>query len=478
MKIRNRITLLFTVITASLLLIFAASIYYSARENREKEFYALLKKEAITKANLLFNAQIDQEILQNIYRNNRQWLSEVEVAIYDTAFNLLYHDAVDLDFVKETPEMIETICKRQELKFYQNGWQVIGIPFQHNSNTYAITAAAYDQYGYNKLNNLLKNSLFIFVLSIILIYLAGRFFSKKAFGPVKEMTDKARMISASHLHLRLTTPASRDELAELARTFNDMMDRLEDSFESQKNFVYHISHELRTPLSAIITELELSLQNNSNVDAYRQAMTNALQDARKLARLLNTLLDLAKASYDRAAIAFRIHRIDEILLDACRQVQQANPSYRVTINFDQDIENEDQISVTGNEYLLKTAFVNLMENGCKFSPDHACTVHIGVSCRKEQAEKPNSPIEPFSTIVLRFEDRGIGIAESDMVYLFRPFYRGRNIQYAEGVGLGLYLSEKIIRLHKGNISVISAPGEGTTFTIELPAITAGPADSL
>ena len=97
MKIRTRLTLLFTLTTATILLIFAAIILISANKNREKEFYALLKKEAVTKANLFFNAKVNSKTLQDIYRNNRATLNEVEVAIYTSSFQLLYHDAVDID---------------------------------------------------------------------------------------------------------------------------------------------------------------------------------------------------------------------------------------------------------------------------------------------------------------------------------------------------------------------------------------------
>ncbi|MCS7075003.1 MAG: two-component sensor histidine kinase, partial [Bacteroidia bacterium] len=118
MKIRTQLTILFTVFTATILLVFACIIYFSAKENREKEFYSLLKKEALTKANLLFNAKIETQTLQNIYRNNREILNEVEVAIYDSSFTLLYHDAVDIDFVKETPEMITEVYQNNEKYFY------------------------------------------------------------------------------------------------------------------------------------------------------------------------------------------------------------------------------------------------------------------------------------------------------------------------------------------------------------------------
>jgi len=452
MKIRTRLTILFTLITATILLAIAYVIYFSAKKNREREFYSILKKEAITKANLFFNAKVDTKTLQDIYRNNREILNEVEVAIYDTGFNLLYHDAVDIDYVKETPEMINEIFQKGEIQFYQQDWQVVGLRYEYNNKNYIITATAIDQYGYNKLNSLLKNSIIVFIISIIFIYLAGLYFSKKAFDPVKDMIEKAKVISVTNLDLRLNSNGSKDELDELANTFNEMLNRLENSFDAQKHFVSNISHELRTPLAAIITELELSTNKEKSVAEYKSIIQNALGDAKKLVRLLNGLLDLAKASYDPSEIAFKPIRIDEILLDAREQVQQANSDYKIEIVFEQEFENENQISINGNEYLLKVAFANLFENGCKFSKDRQSSVFISFERDKIQ---------------LRFTDNGIGISENDLNYIFTPFYRGENKIYAEGNGIGLALTHKIILLHKGTISVSSKQNEGTTFYVEL-----------
>lgn len=452
MKIRTRLTLLFTLITATILLVFAFVTYYSAKDNREKEFFVVLQKEAITKANLFFDAKVDATTLQDIYRSNRKVLNEVEVAIYTRNFQLLYHDAIDIDLVKETPEMIEGIYQNGAMQFYQEEWQVVGLPYEYEGGTYIITATAYDQYGYNKLDSLYRTISIVFIISILFIYVAGRYFSKRTFKPITEMMEKARRISANQMDLRLTADGSKDELSELAHTFNDMLNRLENSFEAQKHFVSNISHEMRTPLAAIIAELELSLNKKRNVEEYKSAVQYALSDARKLARLSNSLLDLAKASYDPSEIAFKTIRIDEVLLDARQQVQQSNSDYSIDIHFENDFESDQEISIQGNEYLLTTAFVNLFENGCKFSDNHQSTVSLSFNSE---------------AIKLRFIDRGIGISPEDLKNIFIPFYRGDNKEYADGNGIGLSLSRKIIELHNGTISVSSSISQGTTFLVKL-----------
>jgi signal transduction histidine kinase len=276
------------------------------------------------------------------------------------------------------------------------------------------------------------------------------------------MTEKAKIISATNLDLRLNSNGNKDELSELANTFNEMLCRLESSFDAQKHFVFNISHELRTPLAAMISELELSLGKERNIAEYKATITNALNDAKKLVRLSNSLLDMAKASYDPAEISFKHLRVDELLLDARQQVQKLNPDYKIDIAFEQDFENENQITINGNEYLLKVAFANLIENGCKFSKDNSCRVSINLN----QKYPNHNP----SYITLQFKDNGIGIPENDLENIFYPFYRGDNKAFADGIGIGLYLTKKIIHLHKGTIGVSSKQNQGTAFTVVLKTI--------
>ncbi|MCS6967717.1 MAG: ATP-binding protein [Cytophagales bacterium] len=450
MKIRQRLALTFTTLTTVILMLFALVAYYAASVAREKEFYNLLQKEAITKANLFFNAGIDAFTLQSIYHTNRKILNEVEVAIYDTAFQLLYHDAVDIDFVKESPEMLASIFSRKMLKFYQQRWQIIGIVYQYQGNSYAITAAAYDQHGYNKLHAL-QSTLILALLAVIGIsYGIGWRFAGQMLAPITAMTLQARKISATHLNLRLPIGRHRDELAELAATFNQMLERLEHSFEAQKNFVSNIAHELRTPLSTLIAGLELALTTSQTQQDYQDTLQKALSDAQYLAKIITHLLDLARAEYDTTQIRFRPLRIDEILLDARQEILQRHPDYNIDISFENEPETEEQLLLEGDEYLLKTAFANLMENGCKFSHQKCCKIKLSL-------------VEQHP--VVEIMDEGIGISPEDLPHLFEPFYRGANASFAQGSGIGLSLVQKIIHLHKGTIQISSAVGKGTRFLI-------------
>jgi signal transduction histidine kinase len=452
MKIRLKLTLLFSGLFAILLLGFSLMIYFSSANQREEEYFKRLRQLAITKANLLLGAKVEPAVLQLIYKSSLNTLPQEEVAVFDTRYNLLYHDAGYIDRVKETRGMLDSIVTLNELHFYVDDLQAIGFTYPFGGRTYVITAAAKDDYGLSKLKTLGIALTAGFAIAMLLVWVAGGIFSRKALQPVSAMVDKVGEISASHLDLRIDTGNGRDEMAELAITFNHMLDRLEHSFDAQKQFVSNISHELRTPLAAIIAELEVSAIRERNIAEYKEVIRLILGDARRLSRLSNDLLDLAKASYDQGEIFFKELRVDEVLLDARTGIIRAEAAYKVDITFDREIEEGDVIAISGNEYLLKVAFANLIENACKFSPDKLCRVVIRFLEKKT---------------ILSFKDQGIGISKEDLVHIFTPFYRGGNKQYADGNGIGLSLTAKIIGLHNGHISVDSRVGDGTTFTVEL-----------
>ncbi|MEC4113684.1 sensor histidine kinase [Myroides pelagicus] len=453
MKIRTRLTLLFTVLVASLFIVFASILYWSSAQHRENEFYGQLEREAITKAKLFFEAKVKPQTLHRIYKNNSQHINEVEVAIYNRAFELLYHDDVEIDRVKETEEMLASIIANKILHFEQEEWQVVGLRLTFDDKDYIITAAAYDEYGFTKLQNLLYTIAVLALLSIIVIGTAGVFFANRALSPIKKMINEVNEITATSLNLRLSHEQNKDELALLANTFNEMLNRLEYSFDAQKQFVSNISHELRTPLAAIIAELELSLAKEQTREQYVMTIENALADARRLVRLSNSLLDFAKASYDPTEIAFKPVCLDEVVLDACQKLQRINKSYKFSFFIEDSVSREEMMVVSANLYLIQVAFVNLLENACKYSENEQCNVSI---------------LYKDNHLIVKVSDTGIGIKPEDMEAIFVPFYRGENEYFKQGNGIGLPLTKKIIDLHKARIAVESLVGKGTTFTIHFP----------
>lgn len=452
MRIKTRLTLLFTLLVASILLVFAVVVYWSSSKNREVEFFEELEKEAITKAKLYLETEVKSSTLHKIYRYNNEVINEVQVAVYDFDFNLLYHDAEEIDSVKETKEMIDQIASQGRVHLFQDDWQVIGIVYNSGGKDYVITAIALDQYGYTKLHNLFLTILVLSIVSLIVIFFVGSFFAERVLRPLKLMNEEINNITATNLDLRVSTEANQDELSRLGNTFNTMLDRLEQSFDSQKQFVSNISHELRTPLAAVIAELELSLSKEQDTASYIKTIENALSDAKKLVRLSNSLLDFAKASYDPTEIVFKPTRIDEVILDACQKIQRGNAGYTFSFMIDEEIDSEELVTVRANPYLLEVAIINLLENACKYSDNHHGKVSIS---------------NLNKAVVIKIADEGLGMSAEDLDGIFKPFFRGENGKHLDGNGIGLSLTKKVIDLHKGTITVTSEINKGTEFTITL-----------
>jgi signal transduction histidine kinase len=456
MKIRYKLTLRYTGITAIVFSLFVVTIFIFSEHNREKEFIRGLTREAITKANLFLNNRVDAETMQSIYRNNREFIDEVEVAVYTTDFELLYHDAQDIDIIKETSELIRTTKTHKVLEFYEGKYQGVSLIYRHDGIDYVVTAAAYDGYGYAGLKHLATLLIILWLSGLVILAIIGYLLARGALQSVSRIVDEVNVISESNMDTRLAVKKEHDELDELSEAFNRMLDRLEKSFDNHKMFVSNVAHELRTPLAALIAELEIALLRDQRTDGeYKAVITNALNDAGNLKHLITGLLDIAKANYDASQIATTELRLDELLLDARETVLKTNKDYSVELIFDQDAKDDSMITVRGNEYLLKTAFINLIENNCKFSDNKSSLVQISFF-------ENNS--------IVRFSDVGTGIPADEIDEIFTPFYRGTNSSRTKGQGIGMSLTQRIIFIHNGTISVRSHIGEGTTFIVEIPHI--------
>lgn len=455
MKIRTALTLKNTGVTAAVFLLCLVLIYVLSEHARSQTFFHNLRSEAVTKAHLYLRNQVDARIMQSIYTNNKQFINEVEVAIYTPDFRMLYHDAAQNDIVRENRAMIDRILHDKAIEFYVGNYQAIGMCYTFEGKDYIVTAAAYDGYGYHNLNELKNTLLALFIIGLSLLFIAGYMLARDALKPIRSIVRKAETITASHIDKRLPVKNEHDELGELSTAFNALLERLEVSFNAQKMFVSNVSHEMRTPLAALMAELDLVLQKERSPEQYRTAIQNALQDALRMNRLIDGLLNLAKADYRKEDIKTNELRMDELLLDVREHILRAHPDYHIELLFGQENDDERLITVNANLYLLSIAFANLIENNCKYSPDHTSIVQISAHDR-------------WTCISL--SDNGSGLSETDKRHLFTLFYRGAEDSSIEGHGIGMTLAQKIITLHQGHIQVHSEEGKGTTFVVEIPHI--------
>lgn len=452
MKIATRTALNYAILTAGILFLFAYVLYFVSEKNREDEFNDRLGYKITWRSEFIFDAKIDDSKIRELHERNKKLLNEADISVYDSNKKLIFTDIQPSSKNQYyLDQLIKT--KKNRITWQRGDRQYMAFKYEFNNENFYIIGSATDVTGKAHIEEFKKDVIIIYIISIAIIFIIGFLFSYYTLKPLKDIILQIRDISEHNLNKRLVVPKAKDEIYELTETFNSTFNRLEKSFNNHKQFVTTISHEFRTPLSTLIAELELAKELNITLEDYKISIDNALQDANQASQLSSALLDFARASYDVSQISFVDLRLDEVLADAKVALLQKNSEYRIGIHYMDNLADKDESNYDfhGNPYLLQIAFLNLMENACKYSYDKNCSVEIEVQ---------NNNLE------IRFIDHGIGISEADQLKIFDLFYRGNNKNYDKGNGIGLSIVKRIIEMHLGNLSLQSEPSKGSTFTIQ------------
>ncbi|WP_234735425.1 sensor histidine kinase [Tellurirhabdus bombi] len=450
MTIRTRLTFVFATMVASIMLLFSLSIYYLYSQHRETEFKQRLREEAFTTVRLLQSVGHDSGgVLRRIDVGDPIALYKDQVVVYNSNNTVIYNSSGQA--IRFMSTLVTQIHNGREVYVRENDDELIGVPYQSKKGEkLAVIVTANDRYGFSKLNRLRQILTVGWIISLGILILAGWLFAGDALKPVSDIINQVNDISATNINARLRVGRQHDELAKLAATFNAMLGRLDEAFTAQKSFVSHASHELRTPLAVMMGEVEVSLMQTRSPEEYQKVLEGVLEEIQKLRKLVNGLLELTSASADAATLSFEPVRVDELLWQVRSTILQQNPSYSIDIRFENMPEQEEELMILGVDPLLRTAFQNLMENGCKYSHNQQCVVSVHIN----------------SIIQVSFSDKGDGISTDELPHIYEPFFRS-NASVA-GNGLGLALARRIILQHRGSIDVQSTLGEGSTFTVSFP----------
>jgi len=454
MNIKSRLTLLFTMLVGSIMALFCLSIYFFYDQYREKQFYSFLNERGQTIAQLVeASTGISKDDIEKIEKENKNILLDEEITIYDGADSIIFTSGKEK--FELSPSMLAEAREGREVRTKYQKKEVIIIRhiLQDHRKPWVIIAVANDFPGMDQLKRLREILVIGWLLSLGLVGVSGWQFANDAIKPVSDIIDQVNNISAGNLHDKVTVGREKDELALLAQTFNQMLNRLEIAFVAQKNFVSHASHELRTPLALIMSEAELGLMKQRSGEEYEDALKGILAEAKEMNELVSRLLELARTEEHAFKVTFSKIRVDEVLWQAKSSIQQKNPGYEVHIHYDQIPDDEEQLKRYGDESLLRTAFMNLMDNACKYSNNK--TVNVFLEIQKD-------------LIKIYFKDVGIGIAAKELPYIFDTFYRSATTISKAGYGIGLALTKRIINMQGASIEVESLEGSGTTFILKFP----------
>jgi len=448
MQIRKRITITYVTLSVLSTLLLCLAVLVLFRQNNRYYFIKRLQDRAKIVASIHY--QNDPQKAEYYRKLKAEGLEEL---IDENDFVLKVNGGNTFEYNTDLQLPTEFYTEVMQKK---SGWieeshryyycQV----FDESGQKYMVIITAKDRRG-NLSTLYIVRILFIGGLAfIILAYFLGKFLARRVVLPMSRITKEVKRISASNLHNRLPQPENDDEMSDLTSTFNDMLDRLETSFEIQANFINNASHELKTPITTIIAESEIMLLKTRQPEEYQEALTNIYNQATRLGNLTESLLKLTQTGYDGQKQVKDIARLDELLMDVKAELDKLQPGNRISLRLDDLPEDDSLLLIPCNKPLIELALSNIISNGVKYSNNEPVFVTIGATHK-------------YLTVTIT--DIGIGIPAEDIPHLYEPFFRGKEASRYNGYGLGLPLAMKIIRMHNGELKIQSQPDHGTIVTI-------------
>jgi heavy metal sensor kinase len=302
---------------------------------------------------------------------------------------------------------------------------------------------------------------FFWAIPIVLIcaYAGGYFLARKSLAPVAAMASQARGMGAANLRDRLSVVNQRDELGELALSFNQLLDRLEESFERQRRFISDASHELRTPVAILRGETEVTLARASrSPEEYRETLEILRDESQRLAHIIEDLFTLTRADAGQYPLTRQDFYLDELAADVMRHAR----SLAIAKNISLSSSIEPELLVHGDEALIRRLLLNLLDNSFKYTPEGG---KVFLETHKRDGQN-----------ILSVTDNGPGIPSGLHERVFERFFRvdkarSRAQSDTGGAGLGLSIARWIAEAHHGRLELTRSDSSGTTFTAYFPSTT-------
>jgi heavy metal sensor kinase len=300
----------------------------------------------------------------------------------------------------------------------------------------------------------LRDALWLALLPLLALSITGGYFlTRRGLAPLGAMAEQSRRITSENLSARLEIGNAAEELALFATSFNALLSRLDQSFETMRRFVQDASHEIRTPLSVIRGEADVALSRDRTTGEYRESLAVIHEEARRLSRLVEDLLNLARADAGRVQLRMENLYLNELVAECCRSVEPMAAGRNLKL----ECSAPADLPLRGDEELLRRMVLNLLDNAIRYTPAGG-TISAAVESHNGEAR-------------IRVADTGVGISPEAAAHVFERFYRvdqarSRNGS-GNGFGLGLSIVKWIAESHRGAVELASQPGAGSTFTVRL-----------
>jgi two-component system OmpR family sensor kinase len=460
MTITTRLTLLFSAIFGCIIIVVAVVMYLSYARSE----YALMDDELRTYGEI---------IVENI-RSGSMTLSEyfdqLDTLSGEDSFNFRPVRAVlvsrDSVVYENTPESLVNILVEKvrakggmgphpgfgSVVVGESSYRYFATVVQHgtSADTFTLlTVSSLDRIS-QRLGNFRALLLVILPVALLVAAGAGWYMARRALSPVAHITQAAEEISSSSLDRRVPVGNSKDELGNLALVFNQMIARLERTFQSQRQFITDASHDLRTPLAVVQAELELLLQHRSLDKEARETIERSIAEIEQLTLLANDLLLLARLESQQPGEQFTTIRLDELLAESVSSVRRLAEAKSISIRLLLD----EPVELTAEPRLLRRAIVNVLDNAITWSP-------AGSTIKASLGTENNHALVIIS-------DAGPGVPAEELPHLSDRFFRGDRMRSTTGFGLGLAIVKSVLEAHHGRLELESPPQQGMTVRLVLP----------
>lgn len=448
MKIKNRLWIYFMLLVMFIVGVSFLILYFSTYRSSERNFYNRLKAKAITTAQRrLYVKGVDSLLLSRIDKEERDVYKDENITVYDSLDREIYtnNDTVNYPLSKE---LFERIRVENDTQYKLGNVRVVAFTYNIKGHRNIVIAGGENKNREATLMDLRHRLYYLFFISMVMVGVAGWYFVSRALAPISDIITKVSTISPIENSERLPVLSEKDEIGSLVTTFNQLFDKLEESFKLQKYFMANISHELNNPLTKIKSQIEVSLIQNREKEYYQKILQSILEDVNELTVLIQDMMKFSKVA--QGNLVFEPFRIDEMLFEIRDGLLINSSDYQINISFTNPPNNDKALICRANKPLISTAIKNLVDNACKYSPDHIA--YLALIVRDE-------------SIVLSIHDNGPGIPPDELTHIFDLFYRSPSIESVKGYGIGLPLAQKIIEAHGFRISVQSELGKGTTFFV-------------
>jgi len=450
MKIRNKILFYFSLIIPAITAIAFSVIYILSSENREESFQMRQKEKISTTLEFLSDIkESDADIIETLDQITINELYNEKLLLFDKNKELIYSNIVDIPVPVSKNILAHLNPKNKWIETKDGLYDVVGTYISRKGKIYYGISKAYDDFGYSKLRYLKYILVLIFICITGVIILVSFYISRKITNPLEDITTQISSYDFVSTFQSIEFKDTKDEIAVLAKVFNELMTRMNEAFAFQKHAIHHISHELKTPIAILVSNFE-RMEKENDPEQLKKLIQNQKEDTRSLSEIINSLLEMAKVETANQKFNEQF-RIDELIFDVSDNLKNVHPDFVFSVDYQEPID-ESKLEISGNSRLMKALLSNLMENCIHYSSDKHAVIHI----------------ESQGPLSIYFENKGKILTKQEVNYLFRHFFRGGNSKGKKGFGLGLVFVNKIITMHGGSIVYESVSKNTNRFRITLP----------